>query len=198
MRRTAFAFALAAMLAAMPADAADPKAVKAGDTLAGKVLPIDGDTLWLTDADGDRHRVRLWGIDAPEMRDWPWGPWARAALDMLVGFGGAELRCTVVDIDRYKRPVARCRRADGDELSALMVQTGLAIEHRLFSDGELHFDQTLAIVGGEGVFAAFPYGTVNALVPKPPPPPGPPLTDAERSTIREKFGRVLDGVKRGD
>ncbi len=105
----------------------------AGMVLAGQARVIDGDTL---DVGGER--VRLHGIDAPEMRqtcaapagDWPCGEWARDALVQMIG--GAALSCTGVERDRYGRLVAACS-AGGQDLGAAMVEAGAAVAYRRYS-----------------------------------------------------------------
>ena len=60
----------------------------AGQTIiSGKPIVLDGDTLLF-----GQTEVDLWGIDAPEMSDWPLGAYARAALDQLIGGDGVRCR----------------------------------------------------------------------------------------------------------
>ena len=40
---------------------------------------------------------------------------------------GREVECRILDIDRYRRPVAQCF-ADGRDLSCQMVKDGFAVE----------------------------------------------------------------------
>lgn len=83
----------------------------------------DGDTIKLNGT-----TYRLWGIDAPETKQWcgdyPAGVMAAAALDTLMkGSGG--LICEQKDVDRYGRTVAICR-IDGRDIGKAMVQLGMA------------------------------------------------------------------------
>jgi len=93
------------------------------------VRVVDGDTLRC----GDR-RVRLQGIDAPEMpghcrrgrQCTPGDPVASTRhLESLVGRG--PLTCRATDTDRYGRTVARCYVGDAD-LSCEQVRTGHAVQ----------------------------------------------------------------------
>lgn len=88
----------------------------------------DGDTLRC----GER-RVRLYGIDAPELpghcrpgrRCTPGDPYASAAnLRALVGT--AALQCEEKDTDAYGRTVARCS-SRGQDLSCGQVEGGFAV-----------------------------------------------------------------------
>lgn len=70
---------------------------------------------------------RLWGIDAPESKQWcgkwPAGPIATAMLEMLIK--GKTVVCEPKTTDRDGRTVAICR-ADGEDLGRAMVQLGMA------------------------------------------------------------------------
>ena len=82
---------------------------------------IDGDTLVSNDT-----RIRLFGIDAPEMSH-PHGAAARAALGAALRVHGA---CPIIiqprERDRYGRLVARVLASDGTDLAERMVAQGFA------------------------------------------------------------------------
>ena len=91
---------------------------------------IDGDSI----RDGDR-RIRLYGVDAPELRKqcrdgagraYRCGDAARAALETLIG--GREIGCQVVDTDKYGRAVARCQ-AGSLQINREMVRQGWAVAY---------------------------------------------------------------------
>lgn len=103
-------------------------------TITGPVAVIDGDTLKM----GTR-RIRLFGIDAPESRqtcqtargtDWWCGTEASKAMRAIVE--GKHVTCHQQDIDRYNRMVAICE-ADGRDIGGVLVEQGLAIAYRYFS-----------------------------------------------------------------
>lgn len=86
------------------------------------VTIVDGDTI--------KHNgttFRLWGIDAPENKQWcgdyPAGVQATATLEKLIK--GKVVTCEKRDVDRYGRTVAVCF-ANGDDLGAAMVRLGMA------------------------------------------------------------------------
>jgi endonuclease YncB( thermonuclease family) len=95
-----------------------------------EVSVIDGDSI----RDGDR-RIRLYGVDAPELRQqcrdgagraYRCGDAARAALETLIG--GREIDCQVVDTDKYGRDVARCQ-AGSLQVNREMVRQGWAVAY---------------------------------------------------------------------
>lgn len=88
---------------------------------------IDGDTFTLS---GHSRRIRVWGLDAPEWNR-PGGSDATAALRGLIS--GKTLRCQVRDIDRYGRYVGQCFLPDGRDITAEMIQMGVAREYCRFS-----------------------------------------------------------------
>lgn len=86
---------------------------------------VDGDSIWVTpQAGGQRQRLRLQGIDAPEICQ-RGGLQARAALQALVR--GEPLRVTVHAHDRFGRAIASVeRQRDGLDVAARMVSQGWA------------------------------------------------------------------------
>ena len=88
---------------------------------------IDGDTLVV-----QKTRIRLFGIDAPELNH-PYGKQAKWALVALCD--GQAVRAEVTENDCHGRTVARCFLRDGRDLSEEMVKLGLAIDWPKFSGG---------------------------------------------------------------
>jgi len=103
-------------------------------------------------ADGDsidigRTRIRLFGIDAPELaqqcgdatgRSYACGQTAARALEDLIR--GKSVRCARHGIDQFDRVLAVCSAGDV-ELNAAMVEAGNAVAYR---------EGTLAYVPAEG------------------------------------------------
>jgi endonuclease YncB( thermonuclease family) len=101
---------------------------------AGVLSVIDADTV-----DVGGVRVRLFGIDAPEIgqtctdaagADWPCGDWA--AQQVMALYQGDAAQCAAVDTDRYGRTVARCT-VQGLDIGAILVSAGLATAYRDYS-----------------------------------------------------------------
>ena len=89
-----------------------------------QVLSVhDGDTL-RAECHGEKLKVRLYCIDAPEMTQRPWGAESRDTLRELIP-QGASVRLEVHDKDKYGRYVAEVFR-DGDNRNRRMVRTGQA------------------------------------------------------------------------
>lgn len=133
---------LAAMLIALAACTAQPttgpaKPQSPAPTARGASGParvIDGDTLAIGDT-----RIRLFGIDAPELRQscqrsngarWACGAWSKGQLQALVGRGA--IRCVPRDTDRYGRMVGVCY-ANGQDVNAAMIARGAAIAYRRYA-----------------------------------------------------------------
>lgn len=96
--------------------------------LRGRAWVIDGDTI-----DISGTRIRLAGIDAPEM-DHPYGKSAKWALVNLCK--GQEVRAVFEGDTSHDRTVATCYLPDGRDLSAEMVKAGMAIDWPKFSKGK--------------------------------------------------------------
>jgi len=102
---------------------------------ASDVQIIDGDTLILRDV-----TYRINGIDAPESgqkcisdrgKKWACGDAATNTLYRITI--GADVTCTKLAVDPYKRIVARCF-ADGQDVGKAMVAQGMAWAFLKFSD----------------------------------------------------------------
>ncbi|HEY1134430.1 MAG TPA: thermonuclease family protein [Nocardioides sp.] len=89
---------------------------------------VDGDTIRVQQ-DGEEHRVRLLGIDAPEVRDTPecGGPEASDALRDLLPVGTeVVLRDdpTQDPVDRYGRLLRYVEAPDGADIGVRLLLTG--------------------------------------------------------------------------
>lgn len=107
----------------------------------------DGDSGRCLTAAGERHPVRLAGIDAGEVAPfsrcqrrpnvWACSPVARSTASAATArarqLARAGARCAVTSTDRYRRNVAVCR-VGGRDLGALLVLEGLAISETNFGD----------------------------------------------------------------
>jgi len=118
-----------------------------GETFSGPVAAIDGDTV-----DVGGIRVRLFGIDAPEIGqtcsrdDGPWncGVWARGEIRRA--YQGRHATCEAVTIDKYQRVVARCR-VDGSDISAALVAKGAAEAYRRYALDYVDAENRAALAG---------------------------------------------------
>ncbi len=102
--------------------------------LTGYARVIDGDTIVV-----GRERIRLHGIDAPEIDQTFWiqgkqlacGLMAWAALEALTA--DVKLRCEVIELDRHGRLVAKCFSPNGIDVGQRMVSAGWALAYRQYS-----------------------------------------------------------------
>ena len=107
--------------------------IPASADVIGSVRAIDGDTLEFSD-----QRVRLHGIDAPELHQkcwlegskWACGEESLRALQNLID--GADVKCQKIDRDRYGRIVARCH-SNGHDIGHAMIVSGMALAYRKYS-----------------------------------------------------------------
>ncbi len=94
------------------------------ETFGGQVTYVtDGDTLWVQpDGGGAVHKLRLTGIDAPEICQHG----GKAARDLLAQLAlHRRVTVSVTYFDRYGRALATVR-LDGKDLAAQMVRAGYA------------------------------------------------------------------------
>jgi endonuclease YncB( thermonuclease family) len=97
----------------------------------------DGDTLTASCPDG-KLRVRVWGIDAPETGQQPWGDDSARHLHALLGRSD-HIQIQVVDTDRYGRSVARLFIGERD-LGWQMVRDGQAVVYDQYNDSQGYYD----------------------------------------------------------
>ncbi len=120
---------------------------------SGRVRVIDADTM-----DVGGTRVRLFGIDAPEIgqpcrigdKTYDCGLWAADFVRQM--FDGKRASCDWLDTDRHGRTVARCA-VGGMDMGAAIVDAGFATAFRRYSD--LYVDvEKGAVAAGRGIFGA--------------------------------------------
>lgn len=99
------------------------KRLSDGDSFRALCLPKKGQTY-------QEVHIRIFGIDAPEMGQKPWGERSKRAFQSLVGEGVFSLE--VQDIDRYRRVVAKVYK-EGRDLGLEMVKLGEAVVYHQYN-----------------------------------------------------------------
>jgi endonuclease YncB( thermonuclease family) len=102
--------------------------------LTGPAWVVDGDTIIVAG-----ERVRLHGIDAPELDQTFWcgsqqlacGAMAWAALEALTA--GVKLRCEIIERDCHGRLIAKCFSPNGIDVGRRLVSAGWALAYRQYS-----------------------------------------------------------------
>lgn len=110
-------------------------------SIVGTASVADGDSLTVAG-----KRVRLFGIDAPELNQtcqkdgasWRCGEAAKAQLATLVD--GQQVECFGQGVDQYGRVLAVCS-VGRDELNRVMVEQGWALAYRTYSDDYVQAEQ---------------------------------------------------------
>lgn len=98
-------------------------AVVSGSDLQGRVVSVaDGDTITVLDDARQQHKIRLYGIDAPEKKQ-DWGQASKKYLSEMIF--GKIVKVEVMDIDLYKRSVGKVY-IDDKYVNLEMVRAGMA------------------------------------------------------------------------
>ncbi|WP_338312891.1 thermonuclease family protein [Bradyrhizobium sp. TM239] len=123
-------------------------------TLVGVASVIDGDTIEI-----HGHRVRLFGIDAPESGQLCRGGdslqyrCGSAAANKLGEFiGRRTVSCTRSEHDRYGRIVGKCS-VDETDLAEWLVRNGYALDWPKYSKGRYAAQQASATAEERGMWA---------------------------------------------
>lgn len=154
-------FLLAALTAA--ALLLHPAAASA-ETLHGHIVGVhDGDSITLLDTGKRQHKVRLEGIDAPELAQ-PFGAAAKRNLSGLAFDREAAATCTKTD--RYRRQVCLVK-VDGVDLGLAQVRDGFAWFFRRYA-AELPPDRRGVYEGAEADASSARRGLWGGGEPMPP------------------------------
>ncbi len=95
--------------------------------VTGTARAVDGNRIMVDDLE-----VRLWGIAAPERNEWS----GSAAASFLANtVDGAAVRCRLTGKHIRKRPIGVCFMPDGQDVSAMIVAEGLALDCQRMSGG---------------------------------------------------------------
>jgi micrococcal nuclease len=93
----------------------------------------DGDTLRVRNQQGQPVTIRLGCIDAPEMKQNPWGKQSRTRLVQLLPVG-QSVQVRQIERDKYKRLVAEVF-VNNCSVNLTMVQEGQAVVYRQYLKG---------------------------------------------------------------
>jgi len=100
-----------------------------------RVLNVyDGDTMTVS-CEGEKVKLRLYCIDAPEMGQKPWGKEAR---DYLRSITGPTVQLKVKDRDRYGRMVATVF-SNGVQINREIVRAGKAVVYDRYCNDQNFF-----------------------------------------------------------
>ncbi len=109
-------------------------------TLTGRVVGVhDGDTITVLDADRTQHKIRLGGIDAPELKQ-AFGTRSRQNLSKWVYNRDVIVKWS--KHDRYKR-ILGVVLVDGHDVNLEQVQAGLAWWYRQYAKEQTPDDRQL-------------------------------------------------------
>src|SRR4030042_4471064 len=99
-----------------------------GNELVPFVIVHDGDTVILI-INKKQEKVRLIGIDAPEIGQKPWGEEAKRYLESVVRTSGWKVRIEsdVEKTDQHGRTLAYVWTTDGSLINLMMIQGGYAL-----------------------------------------------------------------------
>ena len=110
-----------------------PPPIPASRKLVGRAWVIDGDTIAI-----DRIKIRLAGIDAPEL-DEPWGRKSKWAMVNICK--GKTIHVDLTGETSYDRLVGTCYLPDGTDIGAELIKAGLALDGSYYSKGKyLHLE----------------------------------------------------------
>jgi endonuclease YncB( thermonuclease family) len=109
------------------------------EVLEGRVVAVtDGNTLTLLDGSRHQHKIRLAGIDAPELSQ-PYGSRSRLRLSNLAF--GRDARADCDNVDRFGRNVCTVY-VHGRDVARAQLEAGLAWCSRKYVNEQLSRDAT--------------------------------------------------------
>jgi micrococcal nuclease len=93
----------------------------------------DGDTLRVRNQQGQAITIRLGCVDAPELKQNPWGQQSKTRLQQLLPVG-QSVQVRSIERDKYKRLVAEVF-VNNRSVNLMMVQEGQAAVYRQYLQG---------------------------------------------------------------
>ncbi len=136
-----------------------------GQGLMVRVVSVaDGDTISVFTADKGRVRIRLQGIDAPELT-MPYAQISRRHLRALVF--DKMITFDAEKIDRHGRTVAIVRLPDGTDVCLAQIQAGLAWHFKHYENEQTPEDRSF-YAAAEAIAKAARKGLWQDLEPIPP------------------------------
>jgi endonuclease YncB( thermonuclease family) len=110
-------------------------------TLIGKVVSIaDGDTITILDAGHVQHKIRLAGIDAPEIKQ-AFGQRSKEYLSALLS-GQDVVEVETEKQDRYGRSVGKVF-SERKDVNLAMVRAGFAWHYKKYQSEQTNSDRAL-------------------------------------------------------
>lgn len=104
--------------------------ISKNQSIVGKVVKvIDGDTIDILDRQNNKHRIRLYGIDAPESKQ-AYGQESRKFLSSMIA--GLNVEIIIKDKDKYQRNIANVL-LNGKDINKEMVRNGYAHAYTEYS-----------------------------------------------------------------
>ena len=113
-------------------------------TLTGRVVGVhDGDTITVLDAAKTQHKIRLSGIDAPELKQ-AFGTRSKIALSEMVY--GKQVKVDWDKLDRYGRTIGVIF-VDGRDANLAQVRAGMAWWYRQYAKEQTRENRQLYELG---------------------------------------------------
>ncbi len=110
------------------------------ETVTGRVVGVaDGDTVTVLDADKVQHKIRLYGIDAPEKKQ-AFGNRSKESLTELVFDKTVAVETT--KRDKYGRHIGKVL-VDGRDVNLVQVERGMAWFYRQYQREQSPNDRRL-------------------------------------------------------
>ena len=110
------------------------------EVLVGKVVAVsDGDTITVLDKNKTKHKVRLMGIDAPEIRQ-EFGAQSKLALSNHIY--QKEVNVNYKKFDKYKRIVGKVN-LEKQDVSLVMIELGMASHYKDYEKEQSKADRDL-------------------------------------------------------
>ena len=104
------------------------------ETITGKVVKvIDGDTFDVLQDNNTTTRIRLYGIDAPEIKGGQ--PYWRKSKEFLAGMiAGQKVTVTVKSCDRYGRTLGVVSTSTIQDVNLEMIKAGMAWHYSYYDN----------------------------------------------------------------